>query len=161
MTDRVKINDTIYAIGCTGIIRQEKVLFIGEDRFISIDAKDNQMTQFYSALNQFWCFTLEQAKEVIKKKYGNGTFIQTDENTWQHYVCRIKLRDMDKGHYKQWLDKNCKWDFDTPKHCWECIFRNVFCAMKDSRCWIHHKDMFSDKFLDQEIDLERPKEIKK
>ena len=60
-----------------------------------------------------------------------------------------KLRDLTEEEYKKWIDKNCDWD----KDCDGCIFKHVFCVTKDS-IWIYHKDLYSDKFLDQEIEVE-------
>ena len=57
-----------------------------------------------------------------------------------------KLRDLTEEEYKKWDEKNCNGDCD------ECIFENVHCAT--SRCWIYHKDLYSDAFLDQEIEVE-------
>ena len=59
-----------------------------------------------------------------------------------------KLRDLTEKELDKWVNKNCN---NTP--CDKCIFRNVYC-MSDNGCWIHHKDLYSDKFLDQEIEVE-------
>ena len=37
--------------------------------------------------------------------------------------------------------------------CSSCIFYNVPCSSDNNRCWIHHKDLYSDKFLNQEIEV--------
>ena len=38
--------------------------------------------------------------------------------------------------------------------CSECIFRYVSCIRSDrEECWVNHKDLYSDKFLDQEIEV--------
>lgn len=58
-----------------------------------------------------------------------------------------KLRDITLEEYKKWLNKNCN---NTP--CDSCNFNNVACNM-GIRSWIHHKDLYSDKFLDQEIEV--------
>lgn len=59
-----------------------------------------------------------------------------------------KLRDLTMEEYKKWCNKNC-----YSYNCNKCIFRNV-CCLYDFDCWIHHKDLYSDKFLDQEIEVE-------
>lgn len=59
-----------------------------------------------------------------------------------------RLRDITPEEWDKWLNKNCG-------DCSECIFRKVMCAdscYKDS--WIHHKDVYSDEFLNQEIEVE-------
>ena len=40
------------------------------------------------------------------------------------------------------------------EECQSCIFYNVPCNSNNNRCWINHKDLYSDKFLDQEIEVE-------
>ena len=39
--------------------------------------------------------------------------------------------------------------------CPECFLRNVRCATSND-CWVYHKDLYSDKFLDQTIEVEVP-----
>lgn len=61
---------------------------------------------------------------------------------------KIKLRDLTTEQYKKWNRNN------MCEACDDCIFRNVYCSSDDCECWVYHKDMFSDKFLDQEIEIE-------
>lgn len=56
-----------------------------------------------------------------------------------------KLRDLTKQEWDKWQEKNCG-------DCSKCIFEHVFCDMESG--WIHHKDLYSDKFLDQEFEVE-------
>ena len=60
-----------------------------------------------------------------------------------------KLRDLTLEEYKKWLEKNCSSDLD----CKDCIFYNVMCPT-GNQCWVNNKDLYSDKFLDQEIEVE-------
>lgn len=39
--------------------------------------------------------------------------------------------------------------------CPECFLRNVRCCTSND-CWVYHKDLYSDKFLDQTIEVEVP-----
>ena len=39
--------------------------------------------------------------------------------------------------------------------CPECFLRNVRCETSND-CWVYHKDLYSDKFLDQTIEVEVP-----
>lgn len=59
-----------------------------------------------------------------------------------------KLRDITLEEYKKWLNKNCK-----NTSCDSCNFNNVACNM-GIRSWVNNKDIYSDKFLDQEIEVE-------
>lgn len=61
-----------------------------------------------------------------------------------------KLKDLTEEEYKTWLKKNCK----IGSICKDCLFGNVKCAIPNNSCWIKHKDLFSNKFLNQEIEIE-------
>lgn len=59
-----------------------------------------------------------------------------------------KLRDITEEELENWMDKNCFLGSD----CNKCIFNNVYCSTE--RNWINHKDIFSDEFLNKEIEVE-------
>ena len=61
-----------------------------------------------------------------------------------------KLRDLTNEEYTKWKIKNCN---NVNRNCTECIFRNANCGSTESG-WANHKDLYSDKFLDQEIEME-------
>lgn len=61
---------------------------------------------------------------------------------------KIKLRDLTEEQYWKYNKKGC---YTT---CDKCMFRLVNCTNRDENCWIYHKDLYSDKFLDQEIEIE-------
>lgn len=61
-----------------------------------------------------------------------------------------KLRDLTYDEYRKWQEKNC----NIEANCNKCIFGNVSCQKYLVNCWIHNKDLYSDKFLDQEIEVE-------
>lgn len=58
---------------------------------------------------------------------------------------KIKLKDLTTEQYK---NMNCS------GICSFCIFKDVICARHSDRCWVQHKDLYSDKFLEQEIEIE-------
>lgn len=58
-----------------------------------------------------------------------------------------KLRDWTMEDFKKWEDVNCK------GVCDDCPFTNVHCNDNAKRFWMNHKDLFSDEFLNQEIDV--------
>lgn len=58
-----------------------------------------------------------------------------------------KLRDLTKEEFNNFCEKNYR-------DCSHCPFHNVHCIIFDKKCWIYHKDLYSDKFLDQEIEVE-------
>ena len=59
-----------------------------------------------------------------------------------------KLRDLTPEEWNKWRDNNCT-------SCYKCIFRNVYCdKSRNDTSWVNNKDLYSDKFLDQEIEVE-------
>lgn len=68
---------------------------------------------------------------------------------------KIKLRDLTQKENVKWREKNCVF-YGNDWNCNKCIFYNVMCAAYKQKDWINHKDLYSDKFLDQEIEIEAP-----
>lgn len=62
---------------------------------------------------------------------------------------KIKLRDMTKEQYKTWLAKNCDYG-----KCVNCPFRKVRCDFLSKNNWINNKDLYRDKFLNQEVEID-------
>ena len=61
---------------------------------------------------------------------------------------KVKLRDLTEEQYSSRLKNYCN------LHCKYCRFKTVLCNYQYERCWLNHKDLYSDKFLDQEIEVE-------
>ena len=65
----------------------------------------------------------------------------------------IKLRDMTAEQYQDYLNNNCV----GGDKCSNCVLTIVNCQDPENRCsWFVNKDMFSKKFLDQEVEIEVP-----
>lgn len=64
-----------------------------------------------------------------------------------------KLRDVTKEEFKKWKNINC---LIGDMHCSECLFYKVSCGLEVKDSWVINKDMYSDKFLDQTIEVEAP-----
>lgn len=60
---------------------------------------------------------------------------------------KVKLRDLTKEQYKKY-ENHC-----ADRICAKCPFVGVQCNSKSNNCWINHKDLYNDKFLDQEIEI--------
>ena len=72
--------------------------------------------------------------------------------TWEREEKRmkkVKLKDMTFEQYNKWAGKNCRSSF-----CKECVFYNVNCGRWRDDCWINNKELYSEKFLNQEIEIE-------
>ena len=63
---------------------------------------------------------------------------------------KIKLRKLSKEQYSKYKEGGC----GCNGSCNECMFGSVNCVSASKSCWVYHKDLYSDKFLDQEIEIE-------
>ena len=69
-------------------------------------------------------------------------------------IIKKKIRDITAEEFEIWKNYNCK-TYDL--HCTGCPFRASECGFVGLRFpWYESKEMFSDKFLDQEIDITVP-----
>lgn len=67
---------------------------------------------------------------------------------------KVKLRDLTKEQYEEWVEQNCIWMCDDG--CRGCPFRKVKCHnryMADDVRYLN-KNLYSDKFLNREIEIE-------
>lgn len=80
--------------------------------------------------------------------YGKKTKINKNKKG-KNKMIKKKLRDITKEEYYNWLtnDKNCQ-------KCDGCIFSKVECEPNIDKCWINHKNIYSDYFLNQTIEVE-------
>lgn len=63
-----------------------------------------------------------------------------------------KLRDVSYEEYSNWYKcRTC-----IVRMCSNCPFKGVDCAPHSCKCWVTHKDLYNDKFLDQTIEVEVP-----
>lgn len=62
---------------------------------------------------------------------------------------KIKLRDLSLEQYKKWGNNYCK-----TGRCYKCMFSKVCCNIDGDNCWFFNKDLYNDKFLDQEVEVE-------
>lgn len=63
-----------------------------------------------------------------------------------------KLRDVTPEEYNEYSNRNC-----NITKCKDCIFYQSNCSVEDrGGGWIFNKDLYSDKFLDQTIEVEAP-----
>ena len=62
---------------------------------------------------------------------------------------KVKLRDMTEEQWQKWRIK-C----GISRLCSSCPFSRINCSIDDTSNWFYHKDLYSDKFLDQEVGVE-------
>ncbi len=64
-----------------------------------------------------------------------------------------KLRDLTKDEWDKWKRVDCVRNYNSD--CDNCIFRNVPCSSSGGdNSWFNNQELYSDKFLDQEIEVE-------
>ena len=66
---------------------------------------------------------------------------------------KIKLKDLTYEQYREWQNENC---YNPNTNCEKCIFYNVSCDSYLNSCWINHKELYSETFLNQEVEFEEP-----
>ena len=62
---------------------------------------------------------------------------------------KVKLRDLTEEQLKKWQQTNC-----IGGVCRNCVFNNNGYCVYLLCCWAEDKSIFSDKFLDQEIEID-------
>ena len=65
---------------------------------------------------------------------------------------KVKLRDLTEEQYQKWILENCG---NYNDKCEGCPFQKVYCDRNPNidDWWIRNKDLYSDKFLDQEVEI--------
>ena len=119
---------------------------------------------------------LREGKKVRRKSWGrvHSFIIIKDDSLVDDYHCNVgiyaydlkaddweivketknvKLRDLTEEEYDLWIENNCAKHEDS---CRGCPFQKVQCDNHESvnDAWYLNKDLYSDKFLDQEIEIE-------
>lgn len=118
--------------------------------------------------------------EEFKLDDGQDILYRVDENLWVYYrvndcweksqitisefltekieIVKLpkkkKLRDLTNEEYIRWWNKNCGLERD----CENCPFYEVLCNWDSRDCWIKHKTVYNDKFLDQEVEIPQEEE---
>ena len=82
------------------------------------------------------------------------TVTDLEANDWEvgEETKNVKLRDLTEAQFKKYC-KSFTGKGGYATNCDKCVFRNVSCNSWYDSCWIKHKDLYSDKFLDQEIEI--------
>lgn len=74
----------------------------------------------------------------------------TGECSYEIISNKKKLRDLTEDEWDKWSEGCVYYN-----SCDNCIFRNVPCTKSSSKkSWFNNKDLYSDKFLNQEIEVE-------
>ena len=62
-----------------------------------------------------------------------------------------KLRDVTTSEFEDWAKKRCG---VNSSFCANCYFKFVHCLANSVTVWTKHKNLYSDNFLDQVIEIE-------
>ena len=136
------MNDNVRQIfNMLGVEPNEEFKINGYDRVFYFDKELNIHFHFNQELNLY--SENDEWMDISLQSFINGTnkIIKLPKEQK-----KIKLRDLTKQEWDKWQRKNCN-------NCSKCIFNNVKCSM-ENQCWVNHKDLYSDAFLDQEIEVE-------
>lgn len=79
--------------------------------------------------------------------FSRNDFNANDWESIKKPMKKVKMRDLTPEQSEQWKSENCK-KYDCSE---DCPFRCVEC---NDTFWMNCKDMYSDKFLDQELEIE-------
>lgn len=66
-------------------------------------------------------------------------------------IIKKKLRDITTSEFEDWAKKRCGAD---SSFCANCTFKFVHCLANSVTVWTKHKNLYSDNFLNQEIEIE-------
>lgn len=64
-----------------------------------------------------------------------------------------KLRDFEEYDFIKYIFTDCHFHYVWGS-CTDCIFYNVMCNTKSDQCWVKHKNLYSNEFLDQELEID-------
>ena len=64
---------------------------------------------------------------------------------------KIKLRDLTSEQFERWMEDNC--GHAEYVDCTDCPFFFSNCIVDEKKSWLNNKDLYSDKFLDIEIEV--------
>lgn len=87
---------------------------------------------------------------LLKEPKSRST-TRTEDTSKQTPKTRLEkkaLKDLTPEEYDEWRYSNCE-----RIECSSCPFYNVSCDVSSSRSWVHHKDLYSDKFLNQTVSI--------
>lgn len=139
----IKINDNIRKVfDILGVEPNEEFKIEDKNCFWKIDEK----------LNLYYRQGHYDNGDYAYNRFHNSLIIDLIKNP--ELIIKLpkkkKLRDLALEEYEKWLEKNCG-------NCSKCIFKLVYCdsdIFNNDYCWIYHKDLYSNAFLDQEIEVE-------
>ena len=103
----------------------------------------------------YYEMTYKYGHNVIVDNHGEAKEDWEDvlADDWEIFEApkKVKLRDLSKRKYVNWWYRHC---FEQNKCEVDCPLKNAKCDARFTSSWINHKDLYSDKFLDQEIEVE-------
>lgn len=135
----IKIDSTLLKITMTGLYLPLKLynndLTYKNSDFDIMRVLNPRENEFYKeacnkALFDFICYNVKWTWERKEKK-------------------KIKLKDLTPEQYENWKNEHC-----CGSNCKNCIFYKVSCGAWSGDCWINNKEVYSENFLNQEIEWE-------
>lgn len=89
------------------------------------------------------------------KLCGNNMLTGVLNGSWAiikhpHTIIK-KLKELTREEYVKWYLRGCD------KYCTTCPLNKVNCYPYNKSCWVDNKDLYSSRFLEQEIEIEEEK----
>lgn len=139
----LKVDDTLLNLDMSG-------------GFMPLQKYDDNFDMIYENLNKCDIMKVLNPREnSIYKEACNLALCDVRKNnkdikwTWERKEKKkIKLKDMTCEQYKNWKNKNCR-----SSNCKSCIFDKVLCGAWCDGCWVYNKEIYSENFLNQEVEL--------
>ena len=133
---------------CNYFLDSFKRMNLINKRFNVYDSEDNlTFSNCYINDRGYVCYG-----EDDRELWATTMNLLTGNGYYEIIPHKKKLRDLTKDEWDKWKNEECIKNRNSD--CYNCIFMNVACA--NSRCegsWFNNKDLYSDKFLDQEIEV--------
>lgn len=90
--------------------------------------------------------------EELNLRFAENGFLSTN-----HLIALLNGQDsIVKENIKKlrdWTLKDMRAYTQACSGCADCPFRCITCTADNDECWVNNKDMFSDEFLDKEVEI--------
>lgn len=91
--------------------------------------------------------------EIYFKQFMEEDILLADDWEVVEGKKKVKLRDLTEEQFKKYC-KSFTGNYNYGNDCDKCVFHKVSCIYWYENCWIKHKDLYSDEFLNQEVEIE-------
>lgn len=91
-----------------------------------------------------------QEKDGVRSLDSTSTLIGLINGEYEIIKTSKAIRDLTEEEFEKWKNKMCS-KYDS---CKGCPFSTAMCNFSHDGYWFNHKDLFSNKFLNQYVEIE-------